>query len=48
MSGVRWIVVILLVLLLVGLLAYARGPEHRRGDEVGALGAPSRITQVTG
>jgi hypothetical protein len=21
----------------VGLIAFARGPEHRRGDEVGAL-----------
>jgi hypothetical protein len=28
-------VVILVVLVLVGLLAFARGREHRRGDEVG-------------
>ena len=31
----RWVVVILVVLVLVGLVAFARGREHRRGDEVG-------------
>ena len=31
----RWVVVILVVLVLVGLLAFARGREHRRGDELG-------------
>ena len=31
----RWVVVVLVVLVLVGLLAFARGREHRRGDEVG-------------
>ncbi|HEX5902947.1 MAG TPA: hypothetical protein VF028_07525 [Actinomycetota bacterium] len=31
----RWVVVILVVLVLVGLLAFARGREHRRGDDVG-------------
>ena len=31
----RWVVVILVVLVLVGLLAFARGRDHRRGDEVG-------------
>jgi hypothetical protein len=48
MSGVRWVVVILLVLVLVGMLAFARGREHHRGDEEGALGAPSRVTRVVG
>ena len=37
MSGVRWIVVVLLALVLIGLLTYARGDEHHRGDETGAL-----------
>ena len=31
----RWVVVILVMLVLVGLLAFARGREHRRGDELG-------------
>jgi hypothetical protein len=26
------------VLVLIGLAAYARGPEHHRGDEVGSHG----------
>ena len=48
MSGIRWIVVIVLVLVLVGLVAFARGREHRRGDEVGALRAPSTVARVVG
>jgi hypothetical protein len=39
MSGIRWVVVVLLVLVLVGLLAFARGREHHHGDEEGAFGA---------
>jgi hypothetical protein len=45
MSGIRWIVVIVLVLVLVGLIAFARGREHHRGDEVGALGSV-RVVRV--
>jgi hypothetical protein len=37
MKAGHWIVAILLVLSIIGLLSFARGPEHRRGDEVGAL-----------
>jgi hypothetical protein len=36
-DAVRWVVVVGLVLVVIGLIAYARGDEHRRGDEVGAL-----------
>jgi hypothetical protein len=36
-TAVRWIIVLAVALLVVGLLALARGPEHRRGDEAGAL-----------
>ncbi|HEX5938170.1 MAG TPA: hypothetical protein VFZ75_10850 [Actinomycetota bacterium] len=46
MSPLRWIIVILLVVALVGLLAFARGREHRRGDEEGALGAPVPVVRV--
>lgn len=35
-DAVRWIVLVALVALLVGLLVWARGDTHRRGDEVGA------------
>jgi hypothetical protein len=36
-DGIRWLIVIAAVLVLVGLIAYARGDEHHRGDDVGAL-----------
>jgi hypothetical protein len=36
-DGARWLVVLVIALVLVGLIAYARGDEHHRGDDVGAL-----------
>ena len=39
----RWLVVVLIVLVLVGLIAYARGDEHHRGDDVGALPAGGAV-----
>ena len=38
-NGVRWVIALGFALVLIGLIAYARGPEHRRGDDVGALGS---------
>jgi hypothetical protein len=37
----RWVLAFLLALVIIGLIAYARGDEHRRGDDVGAL--PARV-----
>jgi hypothetical protein len=37
--GARWLIVLVLALVIIGLIAYARGDEHKRGDEVGALRA---------
>lgn len=37
-TTLRWIVVAVAVVLLVGLLVWARGDEHHRGDEIGSLG----------
>ena len=35
----RWVLLVVLALLVVSLLAFARGPDHRRGpQQVGALG----------
>ena len=31
----EWVIIVLAVLLLIGLIAYARGPQHQRGDETG-------------
>jgi hypothetical protein len=37
-NAARWGIVIAAALLVIGLAAYARGPEHHRGDEVGSHG----------
>jgi hypothetical protein len=34
----RWVGAVVVLLLVVGLLVFARGEEHQRGDEVGATG----------
>jgi hypothetical protein len=34
-DGPRWVVVVLVALLVIGLIAFARGPNHHRGDETG-------------
>ena len=41
-DGVRWLIVLVLALVLIGLIAYARGEEHHRGDDIGALGVAPR------
>jgi hypothetical protein len=42
----RWVIVLVVALVVVGLIAFARGREHRRGDEVGALGSDVSAVQV--
>ena len=40
-NGARWpalLIVLVLALCLVGLIAYARGPKHHHGDEIGTHG----------
>ena len=43
-SAIRWFLVLVVAVCLIGLMAYARGDDHRRGDDVGALhaSAPTR------
>ena len=45
----RWVIVLVIALVVVGLIAFARGREHRRGDDVGALGrkGPTVVTVVS-
>jgi hypothetical protein len=45
-EGMRWLLAVAIVLAVVGLIAYARGPEHHHGDEVGAL--PSGVAVARG
>jgi hypothetical protein len=35
-----WVLVVGVLILVLVLIRYARGPEHQRGDEVGAWGEP--------
>ena len=42
---VRWLLVIVLALCVIGLAAYARGEDHRHGDDVGALPAVSQVAR---
>ena len=37
----RWFMALMLILAVVGLLLWARGPDHHHGDDVGSLGVPS-------
>jgi hypothetical protein len=36
-DGIRWLIVLVLALAVIGLIAYGRGAEHHHGDDVGAL-----------
>jgi hypothetical protein len=42
----RWLAMVVLVLLVVGLLAWARGVRHHRGEDVGARAAMYAASQV--
>ena len=44
MSTVRWLIVLFMALVLIGLIAYARGDKHHRGDDVGALRVTSGLS----
>jgi len=47
-NGSRWLAVLIAVVVtiaIVGLGAYARGPHHHRGDEIGTHGTPPARSQ---
>jgi hypothetical protein len=45
MRVIQWLLIIVGALLVVGLIAYARGPEHHRGDEIGTHGTKVVVIQ---
>ena len=45
-NAVRWGIVIAAALLVIGMAAYARGPEHQRGDEIGSHGTKVVIVRT--
>lgn len=40
-SVLAWVFAVLAAILIIGLIGYARGPTHHRGDEVGSLSGTS-------
>ena len=47
----RWptvLIVLVLALCIVGMIAYARGPEHHRGDDLGSHGTKIIVVQPSG
>ena len=43
---IAWILLIVFALSLVGLIAYARGDKHHRGDEVGSHGTKIVVVHI--
>jgi hypothetical protein len=43
---VEWALILAAAALVVGLIAYARGPKHHRGDEVGSHGTKVVVVHV--
>jgi hypothetical protein len=41
----RWVFVLIFILLVLGLLIWARGLVHHHGDDVGALHGPHAAAQ---
>jgi hypothetical protein len=42
-----WLIALVLALCVVGLIAYARGPKHHHGDEIGTHGTKIVVVQST-
>jgi hypothetical protein len=46
--GAEWLIILACALLVVGLIAYARGSKHHRGDEVGTHGTKVVVVVTPG
>jgi hypothetical protein len=44
--GVELLLILAAGLLVVGLIAYARGPKHHRGDELGTHGTKIVVVHI--
>jgi hypothetical protein len=44
--GIEWLLILMGALLVVGLIAYARGPKHYRGDEIGSHGTKVVVVHI--
>jgi len=43
---IAWILLIAIAAIIVGMIAYARGPKHHRGDELGSHGTKVVVVHV--
>ena len=43
---VDWVLIAIAGLLVVGLIAYARGPKHHHGDELGSHGTKVVVVHI--
>jgi hypothetical protein len=44
--ALEWILIAIAVLLVVALIAYARGPKHHHGDELGSHGTKVVVVHI--
>jgi hypothetical protein len=44
--GIEWLLILVGALLVVGLIAYARGPKHYHGDEIGSHGTKVVVVHI--
>ena len=44
--GIEWLLIGAAALLVVGLIAYGRGPKHHHGDEVGTHGTKIVVVHI--
>ena len=43
---VEWLLILAAALLVIGLIAYARGPKHHHGDELGGHGTKVVVVHI--
>ena len=43
---VEWLLIVAAALVVIGLIAYARGPKHHRGDEIGSHGTKVVVVHI--
>jgi hypothetical protein len=43
----KWVIAVIVLLVVVGLIAFARGRQHHRGDEVGSRASGAEVALVS-
>jgi hypothetical protein len=44
--ALEWLLIVAAGLLVIGLIAYARGPKHYHGDEIGSHGTKVVVVHI--